>query len=217
MAKLLVEVFDSTETLIEEVNGEKNYYIQGIFMQAEQTNKNGRIYRKPHMEREVNKYIQESINKNKSLGELQHPANRVNVDPERAAHRILNLNLEGNDVYGKSKILTKWPCGQTVKNLIDEGISFGVSSRALGSLKRLPNGVNEVQSDFDLRCVDIVSDPSGPGCWVNAVMENTEWVMVEGEWTEQFHEQTKKIIRKASKKELQETIERRFNEFMLML
>jgi hypothetical protein len=168
------------------------------------------------MEREIARYIAESINTNKmsSMGELHHPANRITVDPDRAAIRILDLHMEGNDVIGKAKVLTKFPCGQTVKNLIDEGIVFGVSSRALGSLKKLPSGLNEVQSDFLLKTIDVVSDPSAHKAWVQALMEGKEWTCIDGIWQEKQIEESKSIIRKASAKELNEVILNQFNLFI---
>ncbi len=221
MAQLLVELQESVNTEIElnEATNEKNYYIKGVFMESEQGNRNGRIYPKHLMEREIATYIRESINTNKmsSMGELHHPANRVSVDPDRAAIRIQELRMEGNDVIGKAKVLTKFPCGLTVKNLIDEGIQFGVSSRALGSLKKLPSGLNEVQSDFSLKTIDVVSDPSAHKAWVQALTEGKEWTFIDGIWTEQNIEESKSLIRKASSKELNEVMLSQFNLFIKSL
>lgn len=216
MAMFLSELTESIETITEAVEGAKNYSIQGIFMQSEATNRNGRIYPKHLMEREVNKYITEKVLKNQALGELNHPLNRVNVDPREASHLIKELKFDGNDVRGVAKILDT-PCGKIVKALMDENVSFGVSSRALGSLKARSDGVNEVQSDFSLRTVDIVSDPSAHDAWVTALHENKEWVMINGIWSEQVMEQTQSIIRKASAKELNEVILKQFNLFIKTL
>jgi hypothetical protein len=217
MAVFLSELNESIETITEAADsGPKKYSIKGIFLQSESVNRNGRIYPKHLMEREIEKYITEKVSKNQALGELNHPLNRVNVDPREASHLIKELKFDGNDVRGVAKILDT-PCGKIVKALMDENVSFGVSSRALGSLKARPDGVNEVQSDFSLRTVDIVSDPSAKDAWVTALHENKEWVMVNGIWTEQHMEQTQKIIRKASAKELNEVILNQFNLFIKSL
>ncbi len=214
MAKLLTELFESVDSILEAAEGgAKKYSISGVFMQSAVGNRNGRIYPTDIMEREVNKYNKEYILENRAMGELNHPLNRVSVDPREASHLITELKMEGTDVYGKAKVLNT-PCGKIVKALMDEGVKFGVSSRALGSLKKRDDGLNEVQSDFSLRTIDIVSDPSAPAAFVNSVMENKEWVQVDGEWVEQFHEETKTAIRKASAKEMQNLIEARFNAFI---
>lgn len=217
MAIILAELNENVQSLTEKAeNGIKNYTIHGVFMQSEAANRNGRIYPKHLMEREVAKYITEKVNKNQSMGELNHPLNRVNVDPREASHLIKELRFEGNDVYGKAKILDT-PCGKIVKALMDEDVSFGVSSRALGSLKKRMDGLNEVQDDFDLRTVDIVSDPSAKDAWVTALHENKEWVCVDGIWTERNIEESKSIIRKATSRELNEVILKEFNKFISLL
>lgn len=217
MAMLLSELNESVEILTEKSeSGAKSYNIQGIFMQSEAGNRNGRIYPKHLMEREVTKYIAEKVLKNQSLGELNHPANRVSVDPREASHLIKELKFNGNDVYGKAKILDT-PCGKIVKALMDEDVSFGVSSRALGSLKARADGLNEVQSDFDLRTIDIVSDPSAKDAWVTALHESQEWVMVNGIWTEQHMEKSQSMIRKATQKEIDSMIIEQFSKLFKML
>ena len=217
MTILLAELHESIEILTEKSeSGAKNYSIQGIFMQSEAGNRNGRIYPKHLMEREVAKYISEKVLKNQSLGELNHPANRVNVDPREASHLIKELKFNGNDVYGKAKILDT-PCGKIVKALMDEQVSFGVSSRALGSLKARSDGLNEVQGDFDLRTIDIVSDPSAKDAWVTALHESKEWVMVNGIWTEQAMENAQSIIRKATPKERDAFILEQFSKLFKTL
>lgn len=216
MAIILTELFEAN-TLVEAAkDGPKKYIIEGVFMQAEQGNRNGRIYPKHLMEREVNKYVESHVMKNRATGELNHPANRVNVDPREASHKITALQFEENNVIGRAVIMDT-PCGKIVKAHIDEGVEFGVSSRALGSLKRRQDGLNEVQNDFDLRTIDIVSDPSAPDAWMTAIMENKEWTLVEGIWTEQHIEETKSVIKKASKNQLEETILNQFNIFMQSL
>lgn len=218
MAKLLTELYETVDTITEASDGgsAKKYSISGVFMQSDIGNRNGRIYPKSVMEREVDKYTKEYINENRALGELNHPLNRVSVDPREASHLITELHMDGSDVHGKAKVLDT-PCGKIVKALMDEGVKFGVSSRALGSLKKREDGLNEVQNDFSLRTIDIVSDPSAPAAFVSSVFENKEWVFVDGEWVEQFHEETKSIIRKATAKELNEVILNRFNSFISKL
>jgi hypothetical protein len=162
-------------------DGKKNVYIEGTFLQAEKQNKNGRIYRRPIMEREVGRY-QDLIKEKRALGELGHPPNPT-VNLNNVSHLITDLRFNGNDVVGKAKIL-ETPMGLIAKNFLDEGVKLGVSSRGLGSLKMV-NGVNEVQDDYHLATIDIVSDPSGPDCWVSGIMESAEWAFVDGRgWVE---------------------------------
>lgn len=177
--KLLIErnVTDQFDTIIEEImvneNRVKQYWINGPFLQAEIKNHNRRMYPSKIMEREATRYIKEKIEDNQGLGELGHPDNpTINLD--RVSHKIIMLTREGNNWIGKAKVIDT-PLGKIVKNLMDEGIKFGVSSRGLGSLKE-ENGVNIVCEDYYLVTpADIVADPSGPNCWVESVMEGREW------------------------------------------
>lgn len=176
--KIITEVTQDLHYLSEaNEKGGKSMYIEGIFMQAEKPNRNGRMYPRGIMEAEVGRY-QQLIEQKRSLGELGHPANpSVNLD--KVSHLITNLRFEGNDIYGKAKILDT-PMGKIAKNFIEEGVKLGVSSRGLGSLKMNKQGVNEVQQDFHLATVDIVADPSAPDAFVQGIMENREWIYVEG-------------------------------------
>ena len=201
--KLITEVNIDSEIkyLEEEENGKKSYYIEGKFMGYDEPNKNGRMYPKGIMEKEVGRY-QELINEKRSLGELGHPPTpTVNLD--KVSHLIseLRMNHDGG-VYGKAKILST-PMGKIAENFIKEGVRLGVSSRGVGSLKE-KDGINEVQDDFQLATVDIVSDPSAPGAFVNGIMENAEWIMTNGAWSQQTLENAQKTIRKASKRQLRE-------------
>jgi len=201
--KLITEVNIESEIkyLEEDDNGNKSYYIEGKFMGYDEANKNGRIYPKRIMEKEVGRF-QELINEKRSLGELGHPPTpTVNLD--KVSHLIseLRMNHDGG-VYGKAKILST-PMGQIAENFIKEGVRLGVSSRGVGSLKE-KDGINEVQDDFQLATVDIVSDPSAPGAFVNGIMENAEWIMTNGSWSQQTLENAQKIIKKSSKRQLQE-------------
>ena len=153
---------------LNEATSEKSYFIEGIFMQAEQKNRNGRVYPKEVLMNEVDRYNKEYVAKNRALGELNHPQGpTVNLD--RVSHMIKELRQQGDDVYGKAKIMDT-PMGDIAKNLIKEGAKLGVSSRGMGSLKQNKNGVNEVQKDFMLAAVDIVADPSAPNAFVNGIM-----------------------------------------------
>lgn len=174
--KLISELTESVEYLVESSNGKKSYYIEGVFMQADTPNRNGRIYPRGIMENALGKYQSDYISNKRSMGELGHPQGpQINLD--RVSHVIENLSFKSNtDVVGRAKILDT-PMGKIAQNLIDEGIKLGVSSRGLGSLKQLNNGVKEVQEDFFLSTVDIVADPSGPGCYVSGLNENTEWML----------------------------------------
>ena len=174
--KLLVEspTFD-LDYIIEEKNKNENtkLYIQGPFLMAEEKNRNGRIYPMHEMKNEVDRYITEMVNKNRSLGELCHPSS-VDINPERACHMITKLWQEGNIFFGKSKILNT-PMGNIVKSLVYEGVQLGVSSRALGKLSQTTQG-NTVQ-DFRLICCDVVHDPSVPTAFVDGILEAKEWVI----------------------------------------
>jgi len=176
--KLITEVTQDLNYLTEESNGKKNVFIEGIFMQADKQNRNGRIYPLSVMEKEVQRY-QGLIEQKRSLGELGHPSNPT-INLNQVSHLISELKFDGTNVIGRAKIL-ETPMGKIARNFIEEGVMLGVSSRGLGSLKER-NGVMEVQDDFHLATVDIVSDPSGPECFVNGIMEGSEWALNNGQW-----------------------------------
>ena len=192
-------------------DGSKSVYIEGIFMQAEKPNRNGRIYGRGIMEREVQKY-QELINEKRSLGELGHPPN-PSINLNQVSHMITGLKFEGNDIYGKAKILDT-PMGKIAKNFIEEGVRLGVSSRGLGSVKLNKEGVNEVQDDFHLATVDIVADPSAPDAFVQGIMESAEWILENGVWKAIQIEQAQNTIRKASKADLNKVKLQIFEQFL---
>ena len=192
-------------------DGTKSVYIEGIFMQAEKPNRNGRIYGKGIMEREVQKY-QELINEKRSLGELGHPPN-PSINLNQVSHMITGLKFEGNDIYGKAKILDT-PMGKIAKNFIEEGVRLGVSSRGLGSVRMNKEGVNEVQDDFHLATVDIVADPSAPDAFVQGIMESAEWILENGVWKAVQIEQAQNTIRKASKADLNKVKLQVFEQFL---
>ena len=192
-------------------DGSKSVYIEGIFMQAEKPNRNGRIYGKGIMEREVQRY-QELISEKRSLGELGHPPNpQINLN--QVSHLITGLRFEGNDIYGKAKILDT-PMGKIAKNFIEEGVSLGVSSRGLGSVRLNKEGVNEVQDDFHLATVDIVADPSAPDAFVQGIMESADWILENGVWKAVQIEQAQNTIRKASKADLNSVKLQIFEQFL---
>ena len=192
-------------------DGTKSVYIEGIFMQAEKPNRNGRIYGKGIMDREVQKY-QELINEKRSLGELGHPPN-PSINLNQVSHMITGLKFEGNDIYGKAKILDT-PMGKIAKNFIEEGVRLGVSSRGLGSVKLNKEGVNEVQDDFHLATVDIVADPSAPDAFVQGIMESADWILENGIWKAVQIEQAQNTIRKASKADLNKVKLQVFEQFL---
>ena len=192
-------------------DGTKSVYIEGIFMQAEKPNRNGRMYGKGIMEREVQKY-QELINEKRSLGELGHPPN-PSINLNQVSHMITGLKFEGNDIYGKAKILDT-PMGKIAKNFIEEGVRLGVSSRGLGSVKLNKEGVNEVQDDFHLATVDIVADPSAPDAFVQGIMESADWILENGVWKAVQIEQAQNTIRKASKADLNKVKLQVFEQFL---
>ena len=194
-------------------DGSPNYFIEGIFMQSEKKNKNGRNYPKDILMNEVKRYKKEYVDQKRALGELGHPEGpTVNLD--RVSHMIHDLWEDDNDVYGRAKIMDT-PMGRIVKNLIDEGANIGVSSRGMGSLKKNNKGVNEVQDDFMLSAVDIVSDPSAPDAYVNGIMEGKEWVWDNGILKSRDIETHKKLIENSSnKKDREDNILFSFIDFL---
>jgi len=209
--KLITELTEDIKYIKENVgNGEKNYFIEGIFMQSDVKNRNGRIYPKNTLAKETGRYITEYVNKGRALGELNRPTGpTVNLD--RVSYIVKELHEDGKNVYGKAKVLDT-PMGKIVKNLIDEGAQLGVSTRGMGSLKA-KNGYQEVQEDFMLAAIDIVADPSAPNAFVNGIMEGKEWVFDNGIWEERQLQRAKNLIKKSSKKDLSENMVKVFNQF----
>ena len=194
--------------------GEKNYKIQGIFAQAEKKNRNGRIYPMPIMEKAVGKYDTEQVQKGRAVGELNHPEGpTVNLD--KVSHKINKLEFQGNDIVGEASIL-KTPMGEVVKGLLDGGVTFGVSTRGMGSLSQRNNAM-VVNDDYILNAVDIVQDPSAPGAFVNGIMEGVEWVWNNGVVKPQTIEIMETEIKKAGRTDLYETQVRAFKNFLSIL
>lgn len=209
--KLITEVFQDVQYLEEKKEaGGSNLYIEGIFMQADKQNKNGRMYPKGIMEKEVARY-QDLIREKRSLGELGHPPN-PSINLNQVSHLITELRMDGSNVIGKAKILGT-PMGKIAENFIREGVSLGVSSRGVGSLKER-NGINEVQDDFHLATVDIVADPSAPDAFVTGIMENAEWILENNVWKMIEIEQAQKLIRNAPKVSLEEAKLQVFNAYL---
>tara|TARA_B100001250_G_scaffold405500_1_gene423057 strand:+ start:1889 stop:2533 length:645 start_codon:yes stop_codon:yes gene_type:complete len=210
--KLITEQIEEVKFLTEDNDGKKNHYIQGVFLQSEIKNRNGRVYPIEILEREVNRYTTENISKNRALGELGHPEGpTVNLD--RASHKIESLIREGNNFIGKAKLLDT-PMGQIAKSLLDEGVSLGVSSRGVGSLREM-GGANYVRDDYQLAtAADIVADPSAPDAFVEGIMEGKEWVWDNGLLKEQEISSIKKGIDAATLYNLQERKVSAFEQFL---
>ena len=211
---LIKEVFDTTNTIVESTkNGKKEYFIEGIFLQSDLKNRNGRMYPESVMDAEVGRYIKETVEKNRAYGELGHP-DTPSINLDRVSHMITSLRKEGTNWIGKAKIM-ETPMGNIARGLLDGGANLGVSSRALGSLKMNNEGVNVVQSDFMLStAADIVADPSAPDAFVRGIMESKEWIFVDGKFVEQNIEEMQKQIRKASSRNLQEAKVLAFQSFL---
>ena len=195
-------------------NGEKNYVIEGIFIQTESKNRTGRIYPKPIMEKAVNAYVESQVSKKRAVGELNHPEGpTVNLD--KVSHLITDLRFEGNDVVGKAQILDT-PMGKIVKGLLDGGVQLGVSTRGMGSLEQR-NGAMYVKDDFILNTVDIVQDPSAPDAFVNGIMEGVDWVWNNGILEPQIIEDMETEIKTAPKAFQPEVQIREFKNFLSLI
>jgi hypothetical protein len=212
--KLITEEIESVEVLTETVNGKKTLYIQGPFLQTEQPNRNNRVYRLPVMEREVKRYTEQYVNKGRALGELGHPDGpTVNLD--RVSHKIVSLQREGNNFIGKAQILST-PMGKIAESLLKEGVTLGVSSRGIGSVRPTKEGYSEVGEDFMLAtAADIVADPSAPDAFVQGIMEGKEWCWDGGILKEKAAEKTyKRINTLVDQNVLEEYKLSLFNEFL---
>ena len=215
--KLITEEIESVEVLTETVNGKKTLYIQGPFLQTEVVNRNGRMYRMSVMEREVKRYSEQYVDKGRALGELGHPDGpTVNLD--RVSHKIVSLHKEGNNFIGKAQILST-PMGKIAESLLKEGVTLGVSSRGIGSLRMTREGINVVGEDFMLAtAADIVADPSAPDAFVQGIMEGKEWVWDGGMLREKNAEDTKRRINKLVEQGILEDYKiSLFNEFISKL
>ena len=212
--KLIREEIESVEILTETVGGKKNLFIKGVFLQSEMVNRNGRLYPFNIMEKEVNRYNKDYVQKGRALGELGHPDGpTVNLD--RVSHKITDLKQEGKNFVGKAQILST-PMGKIAESLLKDGVTLGVSSRGIGSLKDNTKGYKEVGEDFMLAtAADIVADPSAPDAFVQGIMEGKEWVWDGGLLKERLANQTRIKIERASRaRDLEEQKLGLFQDFL---
>jgi len=210
--KLITENIEEVKLLTEEKDGQKHLYIEGVFLQSEVKNRNGRVYPFSVLEKEVGRYNEEYVTKGRALGELGHPDGpTVNLD--RVSHRIMNLKAEGNNFVGKARILDT-PMGNIAKSLLGEGVKLGVSSRGMGSIDKREDA-NYVMDDFMLAtAADIVADPSAPDAFVNGIMEGKEWVWDNGLLKEKTVAKYQGYINESSKKELEARTLKVFEHFL---
>jgi hypothetical protein len=214
-AEILIESCDSFQFITEDLNGKRYHVVEGVFLQQEIANKNKRKYSKEVMEPEVNRYINEMIGRNRAVGELGHPDGPT-INPERVSHKITSLIKDGNNYVGKARISNS-PFGKIVQNFLEEEILFGVSSRGIGTLRKI-NGIDMVQSDFRLAtAADIVFDPSAPDAFVHGVMENKEYIFADGLIQEANLDKWKKAIKSASMNNLHEVEIKTYSEFLTEL
>jgi len=201
--RLITEVVEECNVAVEmnEETGKKTHFIEGIFMQGDIKNRNGRIYPSQILEKEMIRYNSDFVETKRALGELGHPDGPT-INGDRVSHLITEMKREGSNFTGKAKILGT-PMGEIVKTFMDEGVKIGVSTRGLGSVKATAQGIMEVQNDFHLATVDIVTDPSGPQCFVNGIMENAEYYydIASGNWIaqepiEQVIEEIQQVVEK---------------------
>lgn len=215
--RLITELNESVDFITESnEDGSKSMFIEGIFMQSDQPNRNGRLYPFDVLNKEAQRYNEEYVTKGRAFGELGHPEGPT-INLERVSHLIKSLKAEGKDFYGKAKLLDT-PYGNIVKNLIGEGAQFGVSTRGMGTLEESKEGYKIVKDDFHLAtAADIVADPSAPDAFVRGIMENREWVCIDGHWMERQIEESKKAVRKATSKQLDEVKMKIFEKFIKQL
>ena len=213
--KLITETVESVKMITEEKNGVKSLYIQGPFLVAEMKNRNGRLYKEETVRREVDRYNEEYVSKNRAFGELGHP-DSPSINLDRVSHLITSLKQEGNQWIGKAKIL-ETPMGKIARSLMEGGGQLGVSCRGMGSLKEV-NGVNVVQDDYYLAtAADIVADPSAPGAFVQGIMEGKEWVWDNGVVKEIDVNAYYNQIKNAKQKQIDEISLKIFENFLSKL
>jgi hypothetical protein len=212
--KLISEGINDVKYITEAAeDGKKKLYIEGTFLVGDKVNRNNRMYKMKTLREEVKRYTEEYINTGRALGELGHP-DTPSINLERVSHKILSLAEDGNTFYGRALILDT-PYGKIVKDFLDNDIRIGVSSRAMGTLVPTSEGYNLVQDDLRLAtAADIVADPSAPGAFVNGIMENKEWMFVEGRFVEVDFDNAKRQIRKASGKQLEEVALKLFENYL---
>lgn len=215
--KLIKEHIEDVKYLTETTeSGKKNMYIEGRFLVGDEINRNNRMYKMDTLRQEVARYTKEYIDTNRALGELGHP-DTPSLNLERVSHKIVSLVEDGNTFHGKALVLDT-PYGMIVKNFIDSGVNLGVSSRAMGSVIMTKEGYNLVQDDLRLAtAADIVADPSAPGAFVQGIMENKEWLFVEGRFVEMDIDNVKRQIRAASSHQVEKVALKLFENYLSKL
>jgi hypothetical protein len=218
--KLITEITEEVKLLQEEKeDGKKNYFIEGVFMQGNIKNRNGRVYPTEVLDKEVGRYNKEYVEKNRAYGELGHPTGPT-INLERVSHMITKLERDGDNYIGRAKIMTETPYGGIVKSLMDEGATLGVSSRGMGSLKQSKSGIAEVQNDFYLAtAADIVADPSAPNAFVEGIMEGADWVFdaARNEWQMIEADKIRNEVKKMSAAEVEANKLQIFEQFLKTL
>jgi hypothetical protein len=212
--RLITEHFDNLEYITEDRDGSKATFIEGIFMQAEKKNRNGRVYPKETLFKAVEKYINEQVKTDRAVGELDHP-NGPQINLDKVSHKITELKFDGDDVVGRAQVL-KTPMGQIVEGLIAGGVKLGVSSRGMGTVEN-KGDASVVKNDYMLATVDIVQDPSAQEAFVNGIMEGVEWIWENGILKPQQLEKYETEVSKASSKELASVQEKVFADFLSKL
>jgi hypothetical protein len=215
--KLIKEHIEDVKYLTETTeSGKKNMYIEGRFLVGDEVNRNNRMYKMDTLRQEVARYTKEYIDSNRALGELGHP-DTPSLNLERVSHKIVSLVEDGNTFKGKALVL-ETPYGMIVKNFIDSGVNLGVSSRAMGSVVMTKEGYNLVQDDLRLAtAADIVADPSAPGAFVQGIMENKEWLFVEGRFVEVDFDNAKRQIRQAPRSQVESVALKQFENYLSKL
>jgi hypothetical protein len=213
--KLITESIEDVQVLVEESNGKKSLYIEGVFLQGDIKNRNGRVYPFSVLEREVGRYNESYVAAGRALGELGHPDGpTVNLD--RVSHKIVSLRAEGSNFIGKAQILST-PMGSIAKSLLESGVKLGVSSRGMGSIEER-NGANYVRDDFMLAtAADIVADPSAPDAFVNGIMEGKEWIWDNGILKEAKVAKYQRYISESTRRNIEERSLKVFEDFLFNL
>ena len=215
--KLITESIDDAQFITETTEtGKKKLYIEGTYLVGETVNKNKRVYKMDTLRKEVDRYNREFIEEGRAVGEIGHDSGPI-VKLEKASHRILSLKENGNSFVGRALVLDT-PAGQIVQKLYEGGVKLGVSSRALGSLKLHNEGYNIVQDDLKIiTAADIVADPSAPGAFVQGIMENKEWVLINGSYEERNLLEDQRLINRASSKDIEKVALQIFENYLRII
>lgn len=209
--KLLLEQIEDFNVITESTQTGKKFFIEGVFLQSEKQNRNGRVYKKSVLEPAVHKYIEDAVKKGRGVGTLGHTQD-PRIPEDKISHKIIDLRFEGNDVYGKALVLNT-SSGKELQALIEGEVNFGASSKAVGSLRE-ENGIKYVQNDLIIHSIDAVWNPSGIDCWVNGIMEEAEWIMKNGDWVQSHLEESQRAIKHAQKQEIEEVALKIFKSYI---